>query len=374
MTKDFPKDVNEGLAWLRFSLSQQAERPEVTDWEALYRFVEKQKIIGVCAPFQHQVEIGHQVLFRWLADVQQIKGYNMLLNKRAIELCRILEDEGFRCCVLKGQGNAEMYPEPSSRMPGDIDVWVDTDEETLQKYVRGRFPDAEECFKHIKFPVFKDVEVDVHLTPLKLRNPWFQKRLQRWIKENKEAQFTHEVMLSGTDVPIHVPTVRFNAVYQLGHIMIHLFDQGVGFRQLVDYYYVLTKAQELSAEERKEIVDMWKRLGMYRLATAVMWVESEILGLPEDALLAFPHASRGRMLLADILEGGNFGQYSQRRKYKKRGRIYLKRVLSVIRLLRISRLFPGESFFCITRRCFAVLCFELKRLVLHFLSGTRKKT
>ena len=156
--------------------------------------------------------------------------------------------------------------------------------------------------------------------------------------------------------------------------MIHLFDQGVGFRQLVDYYYVLKKAQELSAEERQGIVDMWKRLGMYRLATAVMWVESEILGLPEDALLAFPHASRGRMLLADILEGGNFGQYSQRRKYKKRGRIYLKRVLSVIRLLRISRLFPGESFFCITRRCFTVLRFELKRLVLHFLSGTRKKT
>ena len=361
MAKEFPEDVNEGLAWLRFSLSQQAEQPVVSDWEALYQFAKKQRILGVCAPFQYQAKIGQQLLFKWFADVQQTKGYNALLNQRAVELCRVLEGDGFRCCILKGQGNAEMYPEPSSRMPGDIDVWIDADEESIQQYVRRRFPDAKACFKHIKFPIFKDVPVDVHATPLKLCHPWSQKRLQRWISENKEEQFTHEVMLSGTGVPIHVPTVKFNAVYQLGHIMIHLFDEGVGFRQLIDYYYVLKKAQELSAEERQEIVDTWKRLGMYRLATAVMWVEYAILGLPEDALLAFPHESRGKTLLTDILEGGNFGHYSVRREYKRSGKVFSKRVLSLLRLLRFSRLFPGESFFRIIRRCYTVLRYDLKK-------------
>ena len=360
MAKEFPEDVNEGLAWLRFSLSQQAEQPVVTDWEALYQFAKKQRILGVCAPFQYQVKIGQQLLFQWLADVQQIKGYNALLNKRVIELYRVLEGDGFRCCILKGQGNAEMYPEPSSRMSGDIDVWVDADKETLQQYVRSRFPDAKECFKHIKFPIFKDVEVDVHLTPLKLYTPWLQKKLQRWISENKEVQFNHEVILSGTDMPIHVPTVQFNAVYQLGHIMIHLFDEGVGFRQLIDYYYVLKKAQELSAEERQEIVDTWKRLGMYRLATAVMWIEYEILGLPEDALLAFPHQSCGRLLLADILEGGNFGHYSFRREYKRSGKVFSKRVLSLLRLLRFSRFFPSMTFFSIIYRTITVLRLSVK--------------
>ena len=47
------------------------------------------------------------------------------------------------------------------------------------------------------------------------------------------------VKLTGTDVEVAVPRARFNAVSQLGHIMIHLFDQGIGFRQLIDYFFVL---------------------------------------------------------------------------------------------------------------------------------------
>ena len=38
-----------------------------------------------------------------------------------------LREDGLRCCILKGQGNALMYPNPYSRTPGDIDVWIDAD-------------------------------------------------------------------------------------------------------------------------------------------------------------------------------------------------------------------------------------------------------
>ena len=102
---------------------------------------------------------------------------------------------------------------------------------------------------------------------------------------------------------------------------------------------------------------------MYRLATAVMWIEYEILGLPEDALLAFPHQSRGKLLLADVLEGGNFGHYGARQKYKKSGKKFSKWMMSLLRLLRFSRIFPSMTFFSIIYRTITVLRLSVKRVV-----------
>ena len=36
-----------------------------------------------------------------------------------------------------------------------------------------------------------------------------------------------------------IPTVEFNIILQLTHIYSHLMNEGIGLRQLVDYYYVL---------------------------------------------------------------------------------------------------------------------------------------
>lgn len=161
----------EPFKWLRFSLNPEGPMPCEADWCALYDFADKHKIIGVCDPTRHEVQIELEVLSLWMGAALQISNSNTLLNKRTVELWQVLKQAGFRCCILKGQGNAEMYPDPLSRTPGDIDVWIDADEDTIQRFVRERFPDAKECFKHIKFPLFDDVEVDVHQTPLKLRHP-----------------------------------------------------------------------------------------------------------------------------------------------------------------------------------------------------------
>ena len=54
----------------------------------------------------------------------------------------------------------------------------------------------------------------------------------------KEEQFSHRVML-GEQGEIAIPTVEFNIIFQLTHIFSHLMNEGIGLRQLVDYYYVL---------------------------------------------------------------------------------------------------------------------------------------
>lgn len=186
---------SECLSWLRYVLSPEQPIPFVSNWRALYFFAEKHTIIGVCNPTEHDVKMDIETLSLWIGSIEDIKRQSMKINKRIEELSHLLEDSGFNYIILKGQGNAEMYPEPLLRMPGDIDVWVDADEPTVQKYVKEKFPDAETCYKHIIFPVFKDVTVDIHDTPLKLYFPIYNRRLQRWIKNNKKVsvQFSHLV-------------------------------------------------------------------------------------------------------------------------------------------------------------------------------------
>lgn len=341
------KRFSEGLAWLRFVLNPTGDIPTVRDWKALYEFADKHKITGVCDPTKYDVKIGIDALSLWLGDLEQIKASSSLLNKRVEELSRLLDEAGLSHCILKGQGNAEMYPDPLLRMPGDIDVWVDADEKTVLEFIRDRYPEAVESYKHVKFPLFDDVPVDVHVTPLKFYCPKYDKRLQRWISEHKKKQFEHRIQLTGGKKEINVPTTRFNAVYQLGHMLIHLYDEGVGLRHLVDYYYVLKKLNA-SDKERDEISGVLKSLGMMRFAKAVMWVEKDVLGLRAEDCIVVPDEKFGRRFLEDVLEGGNFGQYSS--KYKGKTGFYWMGMVEAKWIWVLMNFAPCEAVFCLLRK------------------------
>ena len=337
----------EALKWLRFVLNPDTTMPTVSDWSALMAFAEKQALIGIFLPEKCPENLPKDLLLQWIGQVQLIEQQNELLNKRIEQLFGMLEKDGFQCCLLKGQGNTSMYPNPLRRCPGDIDVWIDTDEQTVLKYVEERFPETTKSYKHVKFPVFNDVPVDVHTTPLKFYCPKYHKRLQRWIHENKKEQFEHIIHLKGIEKEIKVPTAKFNVIYQLGHMLIHLFDEGVGLRHFVDYFYVL-KGLNLSEKEHGEIIDTLSNLGMMCFAKAVMWIESNILGLPVVYCIVTPDERRGKQLLVDVLDGGNFGKYSQR--YKGKSGFYWRGIIEARRLFSLLSFAPCETAFCLFRK------------------------
>lgn len=344
----------EALAWLRHVLNPSPEMPVVTNWPALMAFAEKQALAGICLPEECPDNLPKDILLQWIGQVQLIEQRNKLLNMRIEQLFGMLEKDGFQCCLLKGQGNAEMYPNPLRRCSGDIDVWINTDEVTAYSYVKKLFPDAEVSYKHIHFPIFEDAPVDVHVAPLKLYSKHNIKRLQQWIGQNGEAQFEHRIRLSGTIKKASVPTPQFNAVYQLGHMLIHFYDEGLGLRQVVDYYYVLN-VLDFSEKERKELVSTVNALGMYRFARAIMWIESSVLGLPVDRCFVLPDKRRGKLLLGDILEGGNFGHHSER--YNGKTGFYYRGFVEAWRNMRLLSIAPREGM--------ARLSSKLKTAVKH---------
>ena len=232
--------------FLRFSIGSAKEIPgslKEVDWKELYAIAKKQCLVGVLfdgikkLPAEH-VGMKKELLLQWMAESQMLEKANVWLNDAAIQVSEWFRKKGFRTCILKGQGNALLYPNPYSRTPGDIDIWVEGGDKRVISFVRSISPHEKACYHHIEFPSYKSVEVEVHYRPSFLLCFWHNRKLQKYYERVKEKQFSHRVML-GEQGEIAIPTAEFNLIFQLTHIFSHLMNEGIGLRQLVDYYYVL---------------------------------------------------------------------------------------------------------------------------------------
>ena len=232
--------------FLRFCIGSAKEIPgslKEVDWKELYAIAKKQCLVGVLfdgikkLPAEH-VGMEKELLLHWMAESQMLEKANVRLNDAAIQVSEWFRKKGFRTCILKGQGNALMYPNPYSRTPGDIDIWVEGEDKRVISFVRSISPHEKACYHHIEFPSYKGVEVEVHYRPSFLLCFWHNRKLQKYYERVKEEQFSHRMML-GEQGEIAIPTVEFNLIFQLTHIFSHLMNEGIGLRQLLDYYYVL---------------------------------------------------------------------------------------------------------------------------------------
>ena len=232
--------------FLRFCIGSDSEIPsslKEADWKELYAIAKKQCLVGILfngikkLPAEH-VGMKKELLLQWMMQCQMLEKANVRLNDAAIQVSEWFRKKGFRTCILKGQGNALMYPNPYSRTPGDIDIWVEGGDKRVISFVRSISPHEKACYHHIEFPSYKGVEVEVHYRPSFLLCFWHNRKLQKYYERVKEVQFSHRVML-GEQGEVAIPTAEFNLIFQLTHIFTHLMNEGIGLRQLVDYYFVL---------------------------------------------------------------------------------------------------------------------------------------
>ena len=283
-------------------------------WREIYQMAVKQTVVGVMYSAIERLPEGlrppKEILLQWYMQKERIVKMNRLLNQRAVETERFFKQEGFKTCILKGQGVATLYSNPLLRVSGDIDIWLSGGRDKIYNFARERVGLQGLTYQHIHYPLHKDAEVEVHVTPGHLFAPIENRKLQRYFEACADEQFQHKVELPEGVGTISAPTDEFNRVYVLLHIYGHLFGEGIGLRQVLDYYYVLR--QPASAESKARTVEMLRQLKMLRFAGAMMWVMQEVLGLEDEYLLVAPDAKEGRFLLDEIMQAGNFGKYDAR--------------------------------------------------------------
>ena len=323
------------------------------DWQQMYSFASKQAILGLCFdgierlgkeyPKElKQNPIERELLMTWMGAAQQIRRQNMKVNGVAAKLYSMLREDGLRCCILKGQGNAVMYQNPYSRTPGDVDVLVNESREEITEYAKTHFEIGDDVrFLHIETSV-DGVPVEVHFFPGIMNNPIYNARLQKWFKRNADLQCSNVVSLPDGAGDIAIPTSSFNVVYQLCHLYHHFFDEGVGMRQIIDYYYVVSMLN-VNCEMLTWLPKELKHLGLWKFAGAVMYVLHETLGLSEEKMIAPMDEKRGKLLLAEILNGGNFGQHFTKYGHFTQQGMAKKYFLKIWRNMHFVRCYPAEA-------------------------------
>jgi hypothetical protein len=332
---------------LRYSINDQAEVPKdsETDWETLLELAKKQTLLGVIyhgfARLPLEQRPPKKILLKWYMMAEKLKKRNETLNAIAAQFTVLLDGAQIGNCILKGQGNAMMYADPFSRMPGDIDIWIDPKQTVVrdgklcigdhQLHVKKR------SYRHIEIGKYKEVEIEIHTRPSFMNNLIHNYRLQKWFDKEAQSQFANHIDLPQGAGRINVPTTDFNVIYQLCHITNHFFYEGIGLRQFVDYYYVLQRAKDI---DRDKIGRLLKRFGLYKMAGAVMYIEKELLGLDEEYLIAPVNQKAGELLYREIMLSGNFGKYDERRKGATSK--VAKNMKRTERDLRLLSVFPSE--------------------------------
>ena len=425
------------FAFLRYCLGGKRDMSRVIagmDWQKLYSFASKQAILGLCfdgierlgKEYPEELKqnpIGRELLMTWMGAAQQIRRQNRKVNRVAAKLYSKFREDGLRCCILKGQGNALMYPNPYSRTPGDIDVWVNASREYLTEYAKCHFKLEDDIRFHHLETTLDGVPVELHFFPGIMNNPIYNARLQKWFKRNADLQCSNVVCLPDGIGEIAIPTTAFNVIYQLTHLYHHFFDEGIGMRQIIDYFLVVndfsknvflnndlsnpsvslskgsstafpkplspqgtgdvtalrcseplrskdgepskvspdcagwdrlaievdnsagsTTVVTSSASTALDVVQKeLKYLGLWKFAGAVMYVLHEALGLPEEKMIAPMDEKRGKLLLAEILNGGNFGRHFTKYGHFTQQGMAKKYFLKIWRNMHFVRYYPAEA-------------------------------
>ena len=445
-------DITAIFAFLKYCLGSKENMSRVItgmDWQELYSFASKQALLGLCfdgierlgKEYPEELKrnpIGRELLMTWMGKAQQIRRQNMKVNAVASKLFSMLREDGMRCCILKGQGNALMYPNPYSRTPGDIDVWIDASRERIMEYAQKKFELGDDIrLQHLETSL-DGVPVELHFFPCSMNNILYHARLQKWFRRNADLQCSHIVGLPDGTGDIAIPTTAFNVVYQLTHLYHHFFDEGIGMRQIIDYFLVVndfsknvflnndlsnhpvplskegstafpkplspqgtgdvtapsrcseplrskdggaskpspdcagwdrrgvsgdTSSVSCSSASGSSITSVrsasttdpsvstaldvvqreLKYLGLWKFAGAVMFVLHEVLGLSEDKMIVPMDEKRGRLLLAEILDGGNFGRHFTKYAGFTHQSMGKKYFLKIWRNMHFVRYYPAEA-------------------------------
>lgn len=304
------------LTLMRYSLNVIDEPPRfsVEAWRQLFEDASRHSLVGVlfdgiklmqkegralCPPLP--------LLLHWAGDAENIGKLNGVFDAEAARLTRQFEAEGHNTVILKGQANARLYPNPLSRQPGDIDIWVSGGKDSVTAMLRrlGLMDDTTDvCYHHVSLGHnAKGIEVEVHFLPSSGHN---QKRCNQQLQQFLDQELAKGRPLTGEG--FRVPSLRFALVMQLAHIRHHLRHEGVGLRQLTDYWMLLRHS---SADDRQMIASRLKDFGLTTMASALMWVIGELFAEHGCLLPVKPSERKGRWLLRKVLRTGNFGKHDR---------------------------------------------------------------
>lgn len=300
--------------------SQLSRIPLPQEWNQLFAMTQKQSLTGIAFYAIQRLppeQWPHKsIVLQWTVIAQSIKQRNILTTQVCQKLCAQYAEDGFASCILKGQANHRYYGDEFSnlRICGDIDVWLTPINKhckhpvaSVIRYLQQTTGIESLCYLHAEVKPINGVPVEVHLRSSFMNAPI---RNHRFLKLFNFADCVCQEQVD--DTLLFVLKKDYDVIFQMNHLYRHLIDEGVGLRQVLDYYMLLQSWNNEKVWTTEKIMAQVIRLGMARFASALMYVLQEVFGMSNELLLCSPSEKDGRFLLEEMMLAGNFGHSDPR--------------------------------------------------------------
>ncbi|MGO3807852.1 MAG: nucleotidyltransferase domain-containing protein, partial [Sphingobacterium sp.] len=255
-------------------------------WVALYRMSALQTVEGcICEGIQKLPANAlppKELLVKWMVRLQQIEQRNVWMNGIIADQVAFFEKENLRPLMQKGQGVAQYYARPLSRVCGDID-WCFSNKQDYNRAVEllnAKGIDVKFSHGYSLSYKWNGCDIEHHQDLIELRDPFKLK----YLKKLEEIEAAHHMQLDMNGALVRIPAPILNIVLVNVHILKHLVTYGIGARQLCDAAVLYDKMFDTSQGEYLKKV--YKRLGILKWIYVLHEVLVKHIGL-DPAKLPF---------------------------------------------------------------------------------------
>ena len=281
------------LALLRSSLHEREPETDffqnVTeeDWKQCYNLAIAQGVMALAwdglLRLPKELQPIRKLKLPWAMAVERYEAKYLRYCQIADELSTLYASHGIEMVQLKGVGFSTLYPIPSHREGGDIDIYTySADKSRMSDQEANAFADTLiqnqsivvdfHSYKHSNFN-YKGIPIENHKIFLD-------------VKDIKEAVRANKILYSElkprivelAECKIQIPSPAFNSLFIAFHAMQH-YGRGITFHHLCDWAIILKHFDLL-------IPDEMKRLRFYQGVKALTCLCNNFLGtnVPVDGV------------------------------------------------------------------------------------------
>ncbi|MBE7053861.1 MAG: hypothetical protein E7391_06285 [Ruminococcaceae bacterium] len=273
------------------------------------------------------------------AQIMSDIALNIRRKQGLYEAIEELEENGIKCCLLKGDSIGRLYANPHARVSGDIDILIDEKDEVK----------AIDILKNLEFDVKERGEIDHHFEAFSYDNAILEVHIKLYSDATKDLVFNGMINYSKDYVKITLPSgnkvntlnVNDNAFYLTAHFLKHFIAGGVGLRQISDMLVFFDKYKnEIDFNLYFETFD---KLRYSKLLCAVFKLGNDYFNLDFNIPYEISNEIFEKFLTC-IEENGVFGNgdqtYSQFYNTFVERRSGVKNALEYKKVSKIRRIFP----------------------------------
>lgn len=281
------------------------------EWQMVYKVSREQAVSALvfhgAMLLPEEFQPALEITMKWAAYADRVEQNNRVINKALHALNQLLGDIGVRPVLLKGQSSALLYDTPHLRECGDIDLYLESDEDlkrTLAFLRKENFEPKYAADGSYTF-TFMGVYVELHRTFIDLSSPFASRKIKAL---KQQYGFTMPTSPDAVEMPVLSPMLAMLLLNT--HILKHAMGNGIGLRQLCDMarachaYHGIIGKDEMREACISLGIDKWSRL-LHHFMYAY-------LALPIDELPYGEKADSADELFGIIISGGNFGMYAGR--------------------------------------------------------------